>query len=349
MNKVLKSLLLLFGVTTLLSCSKNNDDGLAPLRDYEVQKAADMANIETFMKTHYLTVINNPGSDDDMDVKYTKIPSGGTQVSIWDQTDYPRLERQVTVRQNGVDVNYTIYYLQLRQGSGTDSKSPCNVDNVLAGYRGEYITTETETVENTTVTNIVGRQFEENKNPNSFLSLTSVIRGWSEIFPKFKTGSYTENGDGTISYSDFGAGIMFVPSGLAYFRTGQGAIPAYSPLVFSFKLFEIQRADQDGDGIPSYLEDLNNDGYVYFLPSGVTNPDNSNEVAVLISTNPNKYSKTNETPDFLDTDDDGDGFLTRYEIRINVSETAIYPFADIPTCGSTGNGKKRYLDPTCHN
>jgi hypothetical protein len=30
---------------------------------------------------------------------------------------------------------------------------------------------------------------------------------------------------------------------------------------FSFKLFELQRLDQDGDGIPSYLEDLNGDGY----------------------------------------------------------------------------------------
>jgi hypothetical protein len=29
---------------------------------------------------------------------------------------------------------------------------------------------------------------------------------------------------------------------------------------FSFKLFELQRLDQDGDGIPSYLEDL--DGMV---------------------------------------------------------------------------------------
>jgi hypothetical protein len=35
---------------------------------------------------------------------------------------------------------------------------------------------------------------------------------------------------------------------------------SYSPLVFSFKLFELQRLDQDGDGIPSYLEDL--DGMV---------------------------------------------------------------------------------------
>jgi hypothetical protein len=34
------------------------------------------------------------------------------------------------------------------------------------------------------------------------------------------------------------------------------------PLIFKFKLFAISRLDQDGDGIPSYLEDLNGDGYM---------------------------------------------------------------------------------------
>jgi hypothetical protein len=74
-------------------------------------------------------------------------------------------------------------------------------------------------------------------------------------FHNFKTGSYSTRADGTISYNDFGAGIMFIPSDwvimlpvVLVFRP--------SPLVFSFKLFELQRLDQDGDGIPSYLEDL---------------------------------------------------------------------------------------------
>jgi hypothetical protein len=45
-------------------------------------------------------------------------------------------------------------------------------------------------------------------------------------------------------------------------------------LVFSFKLFELlQRLDQDGDGIPSYLEDLN--GYSRVLATGVLNPDDT--------------------------------------------------------------------------
>lgn len=340
MNKVLKSLLILFGFIIVASCSKSDSTSIAPLRDYEVQKDTDMDNIETFMKTHYMTVVNNPGSEDDMDVTYTLIPAGGSQVSIWDQTDYPKQSREVTITYDTKDVTYTIYYLLLREGTGTDSKSPCNVDNVLTAYRGEYVYTNTVTITNTdntttTTTTIEGTQFEENKNPSSFFSLTGVVRGWSEIFPKLKTGSYSENTDGTITYGNFGAAVMFIPSGLAYYRNTQGIIPAYSPLVFSVKLFEIQRADQDGDGVLSYLENVSatDVGYMYNLATGVSNPNDTDEDGI---------------PDFLDADDDADGYLTSYEIKNLVDDTT-YPFDEIPTCGTLGNGKKRYLDPTCHN
>jgi hypothetical protein len=69
------------------------------------------------------------------------------------------------------------------------------------------------------------------------------------------------------------------------------------------------------------------------LEKGVTNPDDSDGDGI---------------PDFLDTDDDGDNYLTRFEIK-NLTTNTTYPFDQIPTCGASGNGKKRYLDPTCHN
>jgi hypothetical protein len=83
------------------------------------------------------------------------------------------------------------------------------------------------------------------------LSLFSTISGWGEIFPLFKTGDTPiANADGTVTYNNFGAGVMFIPSGLAYYSTGSGSIPTYVPLIFKFKLFAISRLDQDGDGIP---------------------------------------------------------------------------------------------------
>ena len=78
------------------------------------------------MQTHYMEVTNNPGSTDDQNVTFTLIPEGGTQTSIWDQTTYPILTRYVSVNQNDVDITYKIYYIQLRQGTGANSKSPSN-------------------------------------------------------------------------------------------------------------------------------------------------------------------------------------------------------------------------------
>lgn len=342
MNYFLKFICSFSLALVIASCSKD-ENATIPLRDYSVQYTNDLANIETFMKTYYMTVTNSPGATEDQDVDFFLIPEGGTQTSIWDQTDYPILTRNVTVNQNNVDIVYKMYYIELRQGIG---KSPCNVDRVLTSYRGEYIFNSTEQVNGVDVTTLKANQFEESINPQVFFNLTGVIRGWSEIFPQFKTGTYSGNSDGTISFNDFGAGVMFIPSGLAYFGSSPGGIPSYSPLIFSFKLYEIQRTDQDGDGIFSFQEDLNGDGYLFSFAAGIANPDNTNAPGTSVLIGPNKYSKENEVPDFLDVDDDGDYFTTKSEIKNNQTGNP-FPFDEIPTCGGTGNGKKKYLDPSC--
>jgi hypothetical protein len=224
--------------------------------------------------------------------------------------------------------------LVLREGTG---QSPSNVDGVFTSYRGDYLQRDatTKVLSTTKFTDIVY--------PQKYEDLYTLIRGWKEIFPQFKTGTYNDNADGTVSYSNFGAGVMFIPSGLGYYSSGSGSIPAYVPLVFSFKLYEIERLDHEvelrngiaypaPDGIPSYLEDLDGDGYMWTkseLPDGAVNPDDTDGDGV---------------PDFLDIDDDGDGYTTKLEIT-NPATGVAYPFADIPTCTS---GKKNYLDATCH-
>lgn len=373
MNHFLKIIFHLAFVITVASCSKNDDDSPSvTLRDYSEQYAKDLENIETYMKTHYMTVINNPGVTDDQNVTFTLIPAGGTQISIWDQTTYPILTRYVSVNQNDIDITYKIYYIQLRQGTGANSKSPSNVDRVLTSYRGEYILSSTEQVNGVDVTTIKSNEFEESINPQSYFNLTGVIRGWSEIFPQFKTGTYSGNPDGSTSYFNFGAGVMFIPSGLAYFGNSTAAIPAYSPLIFSFKLYEILRIDHDADGIFSYQEDLNGDGYVYSFATGIANPDNTNAPGTSVLIEPNKYSKENEIPDFLDVDDDGDYFTTNSEIKYTTSsdpqliaryypfngaaiDDPLTPYVDeskgVPNCSGDFIGTTRlrkYRDPSCH-
>ena len=330
MNNFFKTILGFTLALLVVSCSKD-DEKAVPLRDYTEQYAKDIVLIEEFLQTHYIDVIDNPGAPNDQDVTFTKIPAGGTQTPIWDSPD---LVTNYTVSLH--DITYKLYYLKLRGhvdrsiSSPEDiAKAPCNVDRVLASYVGQYIYKTTETVDDETIESIEIKEFEKNLNPQSFLTLSSTIRGWSEIFPRFKSGTYVGNPDGTITYSDFGAGIMFVPSGLAYYGNSAGSIPGYSNLIFAFKLYEIQRVDNDGDGIFSYQEDLNNDGYVRALEEGVANIDDTDG---------------DGTPDFLDVDDDGDLFMTKVEIKNPLTGIA-FPYDQIPLCS---DGKKKHLTADCH-
>jgi len=341
MNKFKYYFILLITTVSLFSCSKDDVAEIAPPRDYAVQYATDLTDIEEYLKTYYITVVNHAGFQDDQDVTFTKIAAGGTQPSIYsylNSATFPKLlSRDVKLH----DITYKLYYLVLREGVG---ESPSNVDEVHTTYRGDYL--ENKTVDG--ITTLSTTKFEEWKFEPQRANLYGYIRGWKEIFPQFKTGNNTSNSDGTVSHKDFGAGVMFIPSGLAYYAAGKGVIPGYSPLIYSFKLLATQRLDHEfkivdqvviaiPDGIMSFQEDLDGDGYVWTkeeLNAGVINPDDTDGDGI---------------PDFLDTDDDGDGVSTKKEIT--AANGTLIPFADIPSCdGNTTNPAriKKHLDKNCY-
>ncbi|MFL9831589.1 FKBP-type peptidyl-prolyl cis-trans isomerase [Flavobacterium sp. ST-87] len=326
MNKFRYYFILIITTLSLFSCSKDdNTIEEVPLRDYGEQHAKDNDSIEKYLNNYYIEEITDaPGEPQDQDIKMTKIPEGGTQESIMSLLNSPTfpklLEKEIKLH----DITYKLYYLVLREGVG---EKPTNVDGVFADYKGTLLD---------------GTVFDQSMNPQGLYNLDGytqtagvpVIRGWSEVFPEFKTGNYEESGlgDGTLVYKDFGAGVMFLPSGLAYYGSGSGSIPSYTPILFSFKLYELRRYDHDNDGIPSYLEDIDGDGYLP-LSSSADMKDDSDGDGI---------------PDYLDADDDGDGFLTRREITVNGK---LIPFESIPDCsGNTTNPdrKKKYLDKNCY-
>lgn len=335
MNKFKFYFILSIITVSLFSCSKDdNSIAVEPLRAYADQYTTDIADIEGYLSSNYITVVNNPGFADDQDVTITKIPDGGAQPSIMsylNSATYPKLLTR-DVSQN--NITYKLYYLVLREGIG---EYPCNTDNILTAYKGEYLSRET--ISN--VTTLKTTFFEEVKFPQSMKDLSGLdlisqgkdlIKGWKEVFPQFKTGTYTANADGTVSYFNFGAGVVFIPSGLAYYNSGSDSIPAYSPLIFNIKLYQIQRLDHDSDGVIDFDEDLDHDRYTpYFreLVAGASITDDTDK---------------DGNPDFLDVDDDGDNYTTKLEIKDPITGLP-YPFASIPTCTS---GKKNYLDVTCH-
>jgi hypothetical protein len=107
-----------------------------------------------------------------------------------------------------------------------------------------------------------------------------------------------------VSYNNFGAGVMFIPSGLGYYNIATTTIPAYAQLMFEFKLYKVQRSDNDSDGILSNDEDLNG--------NGIFTDDDTDGDGIY---------------NFVDSDDDGDGYLTRNEIKYTLNNvTYLYPY-----------------------
>ena len=326
MNKFKYYFFLLITTVSLFSCTRDEVAALSPPRAFDVQYATEIVDIEEYLKTYYIEDTNP-----DVVTKISKIPTGGNQPSIWsylNSSTFPKLLSRDVFRNN---ITYKLYYVVLREGTGV---SPTSADAVLTAYRGEYLFRNTSAGANT----LTATFFEESSNPQTFFNLSSTIAGWGQSFPQFKTGTYRSNPDGTVSYSDFGAGVLFIPSGLAYFASGQNGIPPYAPLVFSIKLYEINRLDSDNDGIADYLEDLDGDGYMTNYSNTTTYPTPPAD-AIRYADDTDKDG----IPNFQDTDDDGDGVSTRTEITVNGK---LIPFADIPSCdGNTTNPAriKRHL------
>lgn len=301
MNRFLKVISSLAFVVVFAACNKDDDGAnIAPPRDPALQYATEKPAIEEYLQTHYIASV-----DADYNVDIQKILPEETHVSIWDQTEYPLQSKIVTA--NGVE--YTLYYLVLREGV---NERPTVYDQVRVAYRGTLLD---------------GTQFDYDPFPQTNLALLNTIQAWREILPLFKSGNYVDiPGDpNPATYEDYGAGVLFAPSGLAYYNQLLPDAPAYSTMVFSFKLYDVDWVDHDNDGIYTRFETID----------GV---------------DPADYDTDGDgTANYLDVDDDNDTFLTRAEIRIPDTDPAeYYDFENIPDCSGGLTGTKRHLDPACH-
>ena len=285
--KNLSKLIFLLLAIAIASCSKNDTIETVPLRDYAEQYAKDLDSINKFIDTHYMTV--TPA----LDVTFAKIDEA--QTSIRNQSEFPLQFK--TVKKGEID--YKVYFINFREGG---NRQPTKLDSVFVTFKGELLS---------------GTTFDTAQNP-AWFALDRVVKGWPEIIPMFKTGFYDggQSDSNPTSFTDYGAGLMFLPSALGYYGSSAGTIPLYSPLIYSFKLMELQYQDHDGDGILS-----------------------KDEVATP-GDDPELYDTDGDgIPNYKDADDDGDGYLTKFEIR----ENGVITF---PTC--PGGTLPKYLDPTCH-
>ena len=329
MNKLFYKLcFVLLAAVSLVSCSKSDSASIEPLRNYNEQYLADIDSIDKFIDTHYITV------DTDYNVTFAEIPLGGTQASIRTQNDFPLDSLLVdNYDDNGTAFKYKIYFLKLREGT---NESPSKYDSIHVAYQGDRIYTKTDeilpaTVPKTYRSYLDNLQFDSSLNPVWF-KLDGVVRGWAEILTLFKTGTVNPaEGPDPASYSNYGAGVMFLPSGLAYYggSSGGGTIPSYSNLIFYFKLVSLRYRDQDRDGILSKDE----------VPYGS-----------LQTYDPIDYDSDGDgVANMYDIDDDGDHVLTKNEIKD--SDGNKIPYNIMPDCsGNTTDPERirKYLDPSCN-
>ncbi|MFC4740552.1 FKBP-type peptidyl-prolyl cis-trans isomerase [Flavobacterium ponti] len=295
MKNIFKALSFVVLATLFAGCPKDDTITAQPPKPYSEQYPIDKAAIDDFLATHYVTV------DAEYNTTFTLIEAGGTEIPIKDRTD---ILKSIEVDRN--DLTYTLYYLELNEGIG---EQPIKVDSAFVSYKGTLFD---------------GTVFDTAESPVWF-NLQDVIPGWGEIVPKFKIGNSIENPDGTVTYENYGAGVMFLPSSFAYYGSSIGAIPSYAPLIFNFKLIGQKHIDHDSDRVLSVYE--------YYDPSKT---DGS-----LLDTD------GDGVPDYLDVDDDNDGVITKEEVKYfdTNGDKQYYDFANIPTC--SGGSLKKHLDPSC--
>lgn len=288
------------------SCKKDDDDSVSEFipADRTEQQVIDGDSLLGYLQTHYYnsSTFESPGNHRVTDIVIKELPrdENGNYEPMPDPDDNTLLidsDNLMVYETTYLDVVYEYYILKLNQGGG---QVPHFSDDVRVNYSGML---QNDVIFDSTA----------NPNPTSF-DLLALIQGWRLVMPKFNTAeSFENNGDGTFNYDNFGLGVMFLPSGLAYFGSPPVGVTLYSNLIFKFELLQTEINDHElssnsvpsPDSVPSYLEDLDGDENLF-----------------------NDDTDGDGIPNFIDVDDDNDGVLTKdevetstYTINTNIGET----------------------------
>ncbi len=296
-------LVTLLVITT--SCKKDDDSPAPPPppRDRGPEAARAQAEIEEFLETHFYNYEDFETDPDNSKIRFDTIAGdNASKTRLIDQVESKEVRDIVTK-----EVLYKLYFLKVREGSGD---RPHFSDYTTNTYEGR--TLELEFFDSAVQPMRFG--LVDGKTPQD----QGIIRGLQQALIEFKGASnVTSNPDGTMTFEDYGIGAVFIPSGLAYYQfPSTNVISPYEQLIFTFELFASEIADHDGDGIPSYMEDLNGNQYLW-----------------------DDDTDGNGVPNYLDVDDDGDGRLTKDEIIVHEDGTIEFP-------DTNGNGIPDYLDKT---
>lgn len=305
---------LLIGLAAFLvfSCNKD-DDGIetVPPRDRGEVALEDDQEIIEYLSTHFYNYeeFENPSEDFDYVIRFDTISGdNSTKTPIIDS------DKLITKTVNFEGVDQQVYILKVREGEG---EQPAYTDSTFVSYKGQLLNNNVfeSNLKSPVWFNLSGYQVRGNN--GQVAKVGNVIKGFSVGLEEFRASTGFEvQADNTIKWNnDYGVGAIFIPSGLAYFSSARTSIPSYSPLIFSINMYDVNQADHDRDGIPSIMEDVDNDGDVF-----------------------DDDSDGDGLSNHSDADDDGDGTPTRDEIEILEDGTIILT-------DSNNDGVPDYLDP----
>jgi hypothetical protein len=305
MKKIIPLLLLVLSIAyACQNDDENSDTTFIPARDRGEEAPLSTAIIEDYLETHFYNYeeFENPPADFNFQIKFDTIAGDNAdKIPLINQVS----SKTVKDRTNSA-VFYKLYYLDVLEGDGNKPNFP---DFATINYEGTYINLEEGSRPYTKI-------FDASSVPVRF-DMTMIVNGLQDALIEFNTASgFINNPDGTVTFNDFGAGAVFMQAGLGYYVNPPvtSNIPLYSQLIFTFQLYETEIGDQDFDGLPSFMEDVNNNGLE-------EDDDTDGDVA----------------PNFDDADDDNDGRPTSEEIIIASDGTITFPDTD-------GDGTPDHLD-----
>ncbi|MEZ4970156.1 MAG: FKBP-type peptidyl-prolyl cis-trans isomerase [Flavobacteriaceae bacterium] len=210
---------------TIWSCKKDdgNDVVVVPPRLLSEVVVENDAEIQAFLKTHFYNYEDfEEPIDEGFDLriridtiaganadKRSLFEDAGTQVIKVSSSD-------LGLDAGEVDIEHTLYYIVAREGEGT---SPTPVDSVYLNYQGMRL-------DGSVFDSRLGTPVWFDMQGSGVSGNSGVIKGFKEGMPKFKSGGeIIENGDGTFTVTGSGIGLIFMPSGIAYFSGSSLELP----------------------------------------------------------------------------------------------------------------------------
>ena len=324
-----KLLLVLIGVLVFTACgdddesSNTTDNTSEPPRLLSEVALENDAEIQAFLQTHFYNYEEFETAKDAFDFRVQidtisgmnadKIPLSQQVKSVVINVS----SNEFTGLEEENDVPHTLYYLEVRAGEGGQ---PTIADSTFVSFEG--LTLDLNTFDGSKVPEWFDLSQLHSPEP---ITVDQDFRGLAEGITKFKSGGeIVVDSLGAFSVQGYGIGLMIFPSGLGNFNNSDNNIAAYSPLIYTVGLHTLNMTDHDSDGIPSIMEDLNANNFLY--DDNTDETFESENIGIL-------------TVNFLDSDDDGDGILTRTEIS-DADGNIIVPY---PNTG--GGDLPDYLNP----